>query len=333
MKIALDVMGSDNAPEVEILGMKQVLQEFDDLNICLYGKKDIINHGIEEFKERLEIVDAQETIGMHEQPSVALKTKANSSIALAIKSLKEKQNDAVVSAGNTGAVMAFAISLLGCIAGVDRPALAAPFPTPKGNTLMVDIGANVNVKPINLYQFAVMGSIAASYIFKKANPTVGLLNVGKEQIKGPEVNQTAYKLLSESELNFIGNIEGQDILKGVCDVIVCDGYVGNIVLKFGEGIAEVIHELLRDYLASESKYRVRRWFSKPVFSEFLNRLSYEEYGGALLLGVKGTVIIAHGRSTVKAMKNAIRTAVYAARSKITEHIEEKFHHSVNRDTK
>jgi glycerol-3-phosphate acyltransferase PlsX len=220
--------------------------------------------------------------------------------------------------------MAFAMSILGTIPGIDRPALAAPFPTPKGNTLMVDIGANVNTKPINLYQFAVMGSIAASYIFKKANPTVGLLNIGKEEKKGTEATQTAFKLLSESELNFIGNIEGQDVLRGSCDVIVSDGFVGNVILKFGEGMSEIISEMLDEYLASESEYRLRRWFSKPVLSEFISRWNYEEHGGTLLLGVNGTIIIGHGRSTAKAMKNAIKTAISAVQGKTTEHIQEKF---------
>lgn len=325
MRIALDAMGSDNAPQTELLGMSEALQEFDDLQISLFGKKEIlVNPESTISNDRFEIVDTNDAIGMHEAPSEVLKTKPNSSIALAIKSIKEKKADAMVSAGNTGAVMAFAMALLGTIPGIDRPALAAPFPTPKGNTLMVDIGANVNAKPTNLYQFAVMGSIAASYIFKKANPTVGLLNIGKEEKKGTEISQTSYKLLSESELNFIGNIEGQDVLKGACDVIVCDGFVGNVILKFGEGMAEIISEMLEEYLTSESKYRLRRWISKPVLGEFISRWSYEEYGGALLLGVKGTVIIGHGRSTTKAMKNAIKTAIYAAQGRTAEHIEEKF---------
>lgn len=329
MNIALDAMGSDNAPEIELLGTAQALEEFVDVWIKLFGKKEILdNHKSLISHERLEIIHTEEVIGMLDSPSEALRTKQNSSIAYAIKSLKDKKTDAFVSVGNTGAVMAYAMSLLGTISGIDRPALAAPFPTPKGHTLMVDIGANVNAKPINLFQFAEMGSIAASYIFKKANPTVGLLNIGKEDKKGTETTQTTYKLLSESNLNFIGNIEGQDILKGVCDVIVCDGFVGNVILKFGEGMAQIVNEMLEEYLASESKYRLRRWFSKPVLSEFISRWNYEEYGGAMLLGVKGTVIVGHGRSTPKAIKNAIKTAISAVQGRTTEHIEEKFRSSM-----
>jgi glycerol-3-phosphate acyltransferase PlsX len=325
MRIALDAMGSDNAPEIELLGMAEALTEFPDLQISLFGKKEILdNHKFTVMDNRLEIINTDQVIGMHETPSEVLRTKQNSSIASAIKSLKDKKVDAVVSVGNTGAVMAYAMAFLSTISGIDRPALAAPFPTPKGHTLMVDIGANVSAKPANLFQFAVMGSIAASYIFKKVNPTVGLLNIGKEEKKGTETNQASYKLLSESDINFIGNIEGQDILKGICDVIVCDGFVGNVILKFGEGMAEIFKEMLEEYLISESKYRLRRWFSKPVLGEFISRWSYEEYGGALLLGVKGTVIIGHGRSTPKALKNAIKTAISAVQGKTTEHIEEKF---------
>jgi len=325
VKIVLDAMGSDNAPQSELLGTTEALNEFSELEVTLVGKKELLtNPSVEMFNGRFRILDAEEVIGMHESPSEALKTKQNSSIAKAINLLKEKKVDAMISAGNTGAVMAFAMSILGTIPGIDRPALAAIFPTPKGSSLVIDIGANVNAKPINLYQFALMGSIAASYIFKKANPSVGLLNIGQEEKKGTEITQAAHKLLSQSELNFIGNIEGHDVLRGTCDVIVCDGFVGNIVLKFGEGMAEIVSEMIQEYLSSESKYRLRRWFSKPVLGEFISRMSYEEYGGALMLGVSGTVVIGHGRSTPKAMKNAIRSGIYAVQGRTAHHIEEKF---------
>jgi glycerol-3-phosphate acyltransferase PlsX len=325
MKVALDAMGSDNAPQTELTGMTEALTEFSDIEISLVGKKEIINNPkLNLPTERWEIIDSEEVIGMQDSPSEVLRTKPNSSIAKSINLLKEKKVDAVVSAGNTGAVMAFALTNLGTISGIDRPALAAVFPTAKGNFLIIDIGANVNAKPINLYQFAMMGSVAASYLFKKANPTIGLLNIGREEKKGTEITQATYKILEQSELNFIGNIEGHDLLRDVCDVVVCDGFVGNVILKFGEGLAEIVSEMLPEYLASESKYRLRRWFSKPVLGEFISRMSYEEYGGSLMLGVKGTVVIAHGRSTAKAIKNAIKTAVYAVQGKTTEHIEEKF---------
>lgn len=325
MRIALDAMGSDNAPKPEYLGMLEALNEYPDLEVSLVGKKDLLNNlNNSSIESRWELINTSEVIGTHEAPSEALRLKRNSSIAIATNLLKEKKADAMVSVGNTGAVMAFAMSSLGTIKGIDRPALAAVFPNAKGSSLVIDIGANVNVKPINLYQFAVMGSITASYLFKKANPTIGLLNIGQEEKKGTEITQAAYKLLQESDINFIGNIEGHDVLRGTCDVIVCDGFVGNVVLKFGEGMAEIVSELLDEYLTSESKYRLRRWLSKPVLSEFISRMSYEEYGGALLLGVNGTVVIGHGRSSPKAIKNAIKTAIYSVQGRTTEYIVEKF---------
>ncbi|MCX7785230.1 MAG: phosphate acyltransferase PlsX [candidate division WOR-3 bacterium] len=322
MRIALDTMGSDNAPLPELAGAKSALDELVDLEITLVGKKEILcQHQLPDDNNRWDIIDAEQVVGMNESPSSALKLKNNSSIAQAIKLHKENKVYAVVSAGNTGAIMAFAMTILGMIAGIDRPALAAIFPSLQGSSLIIDIGANINVKPINLYQFGVMGTIVAGYLFAKANPTVGLLNIGKEETKGTETLLSAYKILSQSELNFIGNIEGQDIFKGKCDVIVCDGFVGNILLKFGEGFVESIKNVL-DELGAE--YKLRKWLSKPMMGKFLNRLDYEEHGGALLLGINGTVVIAHGRSTEKALKNAIKTAYEAVQNKISEHIAKKF---------
>lgn len=321
MRIALDAMGSDNAPRPELDGMKLSLEDFNDLEIILVGQKSILRQYDLPANNRWEIFNAEQVVGMHESASSALKSKNNSSIAQAIKLLKENKASAVVSAGNTGAIMAFAMAILGTISGIDRPALAAIFPTLQGSSLIIDIGANINVRPINLYQFSVMGTIVAGYLFNKPNPTVGLLNIGKEENKGTETVQSAYQLLNQSELNFIGNIEGQDIFKGNCDVIVCDGFVGNILLKFGEGFVESIKNVL-EVLGAE--YRIRTWLSKPLMGKFLDRLDYEEYGGALLLGINGTIIIGHGRSSAKALKNAIRTAYESVQKRISEHIAEKF---------
>ncbi|MEO0091797.1 MAG: phosphate acyltransferase PlsX [candidate division WOR-3 bacterium] len=322
MRIALDAMGSDNAPAPELIGMKLSLEDFPDLEIMLVGNEKILRrYDLPENDNRWSIFNAEQIIEMHESPSLALKSKDNSSIAQAIKLHKDNKVSAVVSAGNTGAIMAFAMTILGTVSGVDRPALAAIFPSLQGSSLIIDIGANVNVKPTNLLQFGIMGTIVAGYLFNKPNPTVGLLNIGKEENKGTETIQSAYRLLKQSGLNFIGNIEGQDIFKGNCDVIVCDGFVGNILLKFGEGFVESIKTVLAE-LGTE--YRVRKWLSKPLMGKFIDRLDYEEYGGALLLGVNGTIIIAHGRSTEKALKNAIKTAYEAVQKKISEHIADKF---------
>jgi glycerol-3-phosphate acyltransferase PlsX len=323
-KIGIDAMGSDHAPAAELLGTFQALNESSELRIVLIGKKDALKNLPQELASRIEIIDAPLVVTMGESATEALRHKRNSSIGIGINLLKEKKIDALVSMGNTGAIMAYAIAELGKIPKLDRPGLAAFFPTPQGHSLVIDIGANVNTKPLNLYQFAFLGTLAFRYLYNKPNPSIGLLNIGNEENKGPEVVQLTYQMLKKSPLNFIGNIEGYDILKGKCDVIVCDGFIGNIILKFGEGIAETLNEIHKSYLISKSKYRFRRWVSKPVLAEFLSRMNYEEYGGALLLGICGTVIVGHGRSSPRAIKNAIKTAISAVRSNITEHITQEF---------
>lgn len=324
MKIALDAMGTDDAPSVELEGILLALEENQNLKIVLVGQEELLRGADEKFPDRVEILAAPDVITMHESPGDALRNKRNSSIAKGIELLKNNKVDGFVSAGNTGAVMAFALSILQNIQGVHRPTLATFFPTLKGTALVLDVGANVDTKPINLLQFATMGSIVASHILKKANPTVGLINIGKEPQKGNELTQSSFKLLENSGLNFIGNLEANDIFKGHVDVIVCDGFVGNVMLKFGEGMFEIISEALKEYLASETKYRMRRWLSKPVLNEFTNSMDYEEQGGALLLGIQGAVVCAHGRSRPKAIKNAINTSIFYAQEQIALHIKEKF---------
>ncbi|MEO0093180.1 MAG: phosphate acyltransferase PlsX [candidate division WOR-3 bacterium] len=324
MRIALDAMGSDNAPAAELEGMYLALEENQNLEIVLVGRDELLRGANEKFPDRVEILATSDIVTMHESPADALRNKRNSSIAKGIELLKNGKVAGFVSAGNTGAVMAFALSILQNIPGVYRPTLATFFPTLRGTALVLDVGANVDPKPINLLQFAVMGSIVASHILKKANPTVGLLNIGKEPQKGNELTQSAFKLLAKSGLNFMGNLEANDVFKGSADVIVCDGFVGNVMLKFGEGMVEIIQETLKEYLASETKYRMRRWLSKPVLNEFISRMDYEEQGGAMLLGVMGTVVCAHGRSRPKAIKNAINTAVFYSQEQIVSHIQEKF---------
>ncbi len=317
-------MGSDNAPRAELEAATLVLKELSDLNLVIVGKQEIIDESQKRYTDRVELVPAPEVVGMHEPPSEAVKKKRASSLAVCMDLHRQGKVDAVVSAGNTGAVMAFALTSLGAIPGVHRPTLAVLFPRIKGSTLVLDVGANVDIKPTHLLQFAVMGATAASFLFRKANPSVGLLNIGTEDTKGNDLTIAAYRLLKESELNFIGNIEGNDILKGTVDVVVCDGFVGNILLKYGEGLAEILRELLRDYFESESKYRLRRWFSKPVLEEFISRMDYQEHGGALMLGIQGNVIVAHGRSTPQALKNAVRTAYQAIKDNLSQHIAQAF---------
>lgn len=329
MKIALDAMGSDNAPSVELEGVHLALEENPNLKIILVGQEELLKDANQKFPERVEILPAPDVVTMHESPGDALKKKRNSSIAKGIELLRNKKIEGFVSAGNTGAVMAFALSILENIPGVHRPTLATFFPTLRGTTVVLDVGANVDPKPSNLLQFATMGSIVASHILKKANPTIALLNIGKESQKGNELTQLAFKLLEQSGLNFIGNIEPNEIFKGSADVVVCDGFVGNVMLKFGEGMYEAISVTLKEYLESETKYRMRRWLSKPVLTEFISRMDYEEQGGAMLLGVNGTVVCAHGRSRPKAIKNAINTAIFYSQEQIVMHISEKFSEITN----
>lgn len=324
MKVALDAMGSDSAPRAELEGVALALEDDPALEIALVGQQQILERIHPSLPDRLELVPADDVVGMHESPTEAVKRKRRSSIAVCMQLLKERKVDAVVSAGNTGAVMAFAVTTIGVIEGVHRPTLGVMFPNVRGSTLVLDVGAHVDTKPRQLLQFAIMGSTAASFLFRKANPLVGLLNIGLEDSKGNETAVEAHRLLKESELNFVGNVEGNDILKGTTDVVVCDGFVGNVLLKYAEGLAEVLAGMLEDYLESESKYRIRRWFSRPVLHEFINRMDYQEHGGALMLGVLAPVVVAHGRSTARAIKNALRSACDAAHDDITGHIARRF---------
>lgn len=324
MRVALDAMGSDSAPRAELEGLAQALEADDQLEVCLVGRPDIMAGAADHYEGRLEFVPAADVVGMHESPTEALKRKSESSIAVCMRLLAEGRADAVVSAGNTGAVMAFAVTTIGVVPGVHRPTLGILFPNVHGSTLLLDVGANVDTKPRQLFQFGVMGTTAASHLFRKANPTVGLLNIGREDSKGNELAVAAHSLLKQSSLNFVGNVEGNDILKGTVDVAVCDGFVGNVLLKYGEGLAEVLAGMLDDYLESQSKYRLRRWFSKPVLHEFIGRMDYQEHGGSLMLGVKGPVVVAHGRSTPRAIKNALRTACEAAHDDLAGHITRRF---------
>ena len=325
MKIALDAMGTDNAPAAELAGIALALDEWKDLEVVLVGKPGIIDaETVKGYSGRLELIPAGEVVGMHESPNEVVKRKRNSSIAVCMDLMKQGKVSGVVSAGNTGAIMAFALTTLGVVPGVRRPTLGALFPTIKGSTLVLDIGANVDTKPLQLLQFGMMGTTAASYLFKKANPSVGLLNIGQEDSKGNESTLEAYQLFKQHDMNFVGNVEGNAILKGTVDVVVCDGFVGNALLKYAEGLAEILTGLLEEYLESESKYRMRRWLSKPVLREFIERMDYQEHGGALLLGVLGTVVVGHGRSSPRAIMNALRSAATAAEDKLVEHIRHRF---------
>lgn len=323
MRIAVDAMGGDRAPEVVVQGVVEALNSSEDpLEIYLIGDEQIIVSCLTETK-KVKIIHAPEVVGTDESPSVALRKKTNSSIGIAIGLQKERRVDAFVSAGNTGAVMAFSLFSLGRLAGVIRPSLASFFPTLRGYIIVLDVGANTDCKPVNLLQFAVMGSIYVQNVLGKSKPKVALLNIGEEPTKGNELTQKTYRLLENSGLNFTGNIEGRDILTGEADVIVCDGFVGNVILKFTESLKDLLINYLGIYMRKEPKVKMGASLLLPFLEDFKSKLNYEEYGGAPLLGIDGITIVCHGNSSSRAIRNAIFVASQCAKSRINKKIETK----------
>ena len=326
MKVVLDAMGGDHAPHVPVMGALQAAKDYG-INIILVGDESRIKEELSKYSfpaERIEVVHADESVSMDEQPSRALK-KRNSSIHIGTRLLKEGLADAFVSAGNTGAVMAISLFTLGRLEGVERPAISTILPSLKGKTFLLDVGANVDCKPIHLLQFAIMGEAYAKYVLKEENPKVGLLNIGEEERKGNELTKETYQLLKaakEKGLNFVGNAEGRDIYSGKFDVIVCDGFVGNVALKLSESLANILAKILKEEIENHFVSRIGAITLKPAIRSFKKRIDYEEWGGAPLLGVRAPVIISHGSSSVKAIKNAIKVASQFAESHLNEHIEE-----------
>ncbi|WP_163327805.1 phosphate acyltransferase PlsX [Desulfurobacterium thermolithotrophum] len=325
MKVVLDAMGGDNAPHVPVMGAVQAVKEFG-IKVILVGDESQIKKELSKYSfpiEKIEIVHADDVVSMDEQPSKALKKK-NSSLHIGTKLLKDKLADAFVSAGNTGAVMAISLFTLGRLKGVERPAISTILPSLSGKTFLLDVGANVDCKPVHLLQFAIMGEAYAKYVLKEENPKVGLLNIGEEEVKGNDLTKEAYKLLKaarEKGLNFIGNAEGRDIYSGKFDVIVCDGFVGNVALKLSESLAKILAKILKEEIESHFISKLGAITLKPAIKSFKKRIDYAEWGGAPLLGVKAPVIIAHGSSNAKAIKNAIKVASQFAESYLNEHIE------------
>ena len=323
MRIAVDAMGGDRAPEVVIEGVVEALKSSKEhLEIYLTGEQQIIESCLPR-TDRVKIVHAPEVIGADESPGATLRKKTNSSIGVAIGLQKEKKVDAFVSAGNTGAIMAFSLFALGRLEGVVRPSLASFFPTLRGYIIVLDVGANTDCKPANLLQFAVMGSIYVQNVLDKSNPKVALLNIGEESTKGNELTQKTYRMLENSGLNFIGNIEGRDILTGEADVIVCDGFVGNVILKFTESLKDLLINYLGIYMRKEPRIRMGASLLSPFFEDFKSKLNYEQYGGAPLLGIDGITIVCHGNSSSEAIRNAIFVANQCAERRINKKIEDK----------
>ncbi|MDD5496144.1 MAG: phosphate acyltransferase PlsX [Candidatus Omnitrophica bacterium] len=325
MKIALDAMGSDNAPAVEVEGALQAVEDYG-CEIVLVGDENRIK---EEFdkrnvrSEKLTIKHASEVIEMDEPAAISVRRKRNSSIVVGLDLLKKDQADAFVSAGNTGAVVCAATLSLRLLPGIERPGIAIAMPTLEGTSLIIDVGANISSKPIHLLQYGIMADAYSRYILHKTNPTVGLLSVGEEETKGTDFTKETHTLLSESKLNFIGNIEGRDIYTGKADIILCDGFVGNVILKISESVAGTIMKLLKQEIRSSLIATVGAALSRSAFSVLKKKMDYSEYGGAPLLGVDGRCIISHGSSTPKAIKNALKFAKEFVTQQVNKHIVEE----------
>lgn len=328
VRVALDVMGGDKAPGEIILGAIQASREYD-IGVYLVGREEVIRTELEKHDVTgldLPIIHTDEVIDMDEHPANAVRRKKNASMLLALQQVRSGKALGAVSAGNSGAMLAASLFILKRLPGVDRPALGGIFPTRNGVCLVIDMGANTDCKPEYLLQFALMGSAYMERIFKVKTPRVGLLANGEEASKGNQQVVEAHQLLQKDAgtlgLNFTGNIEGRDIPAGGADVIVCDGFVGNVVLKLSEGLGETLLSMLRDQMTSTFISKLAAAVLKPGLRKLFKKLDYAEYGGVPLLGVNGSAIVAHGRSNAKAIKNAIRVAKETAETGVATAIAE-----------
>ena len=318
-------MGGDHAPEATVEGAVLAAREYET-EIILTGLSDLIHPILDRFDPDhnlpIEVVHADEVVEMHDLPGKVLRSKRKSSMKIGLDKLKDGTALAFVSAGNTGAVLAYSTVILRPLKGVDRPAIAIQLPTLKGNAILLDAGANVDCKVTQLFQFGIMGHVFAEYILGKENPRVGLLSIGEEDGKGNEIVKEVFQMLKASHINFIGNIEGKEVYRGNADVIVCDGFTGNIALKISESLAAMIGTNLKRMFQSNWASKLSYLLLKPQLDEFKKKVDYSETGGAPLLGVNGVVIIAHGSSSPKAIKNAIHRACELCEKNINEHIQE-----------
>lgn len=323
--IAVDAMGGDSAPRAEVEGAIEAARELG-VRVILVGKEELVRKEMARHTWRglpLEIEHASEFISMDDHAARAVRQKRDSSIRVAARLMRDGKAAGVVSAGNTGAVMATVKIICGALPGVDRPALAGIFPTSRGTmAIMVDVGANVDCKAQHLQQFAIMGEIYSRAIFGILKPRVGLLSIGEEEHKGNELTREAFSHLKALPLDFLGNVEGRDLYNGKADVIVCDGFIGNVALKVSEGLVETIKFMLKEALSSTLSAKMGTLLQREAFNDFKKRLDYSEYGGAPLLGIKGCAIVCHGSSNANAIKNAVRVAKEYAERRINERIEE-----------
>jgi glycerol-3-phosphate acyltransferase PlsX len=324
--IALDAMGGDHAPRAEVEGAILAARELG-VKVILVGIEDKVRQELNRHRHRgvpIEITNATEVVTMQDSPSQAFRRKKDSSLHVAARLVRDGKADALVSAGNTGAAMTVARFVLGTLPSVDRPALAAAFPNMKEKvTVILDVGANVDSKPEQIVQFAVMGEIYYRTIWGTRKPRVAVLSIGEEEMKGNDLTREASNRLKQTSMNFTGNVEGRDVFRGNVDVIVCDGFIGNIALKISEGLVEHIGGMLKKAIKSSLTSQLGYALSKPAFDDFRKRTDYSEYGGAPLLGVRGVTIIGHGRSNPNAIKNAIRVASELVKARVNEKIDQE----------
>jgi len=322
--VAVDAMGGDFAPRLVVDGALAAARHFD-LGVTLVGRREAIDAELRRHGDldpgRLRVVDAPDVVAMDEAPSAALRRKPGASIRVAAEIVARGEAAALFSAGHTGATVMAAHAAFGMLPGVDRPALAATVPTPRRPAILLDVGASVESRPHHLLQFAVMGSVYARVAFGLEQPRVGLLSIGEEASKGNELTREAHRLLKASALAFSGNVEARDVYTGQADVIVCDGFTGNVALKISEGLVEVVETMLTEELSSTVTMRVGSLLTRRALRRFRRRVDYSEYGGAPLLGVAGVAIVGHGRSSAKAVRNAVAMAYRFAAERFVERIE------------
>lgn len=325
MKIAVDAMGGDFAPRAAVEGAWRAAAE-DGTELLLAGDRGVIEGELARLggaEAAIEVVDAPDVVGMDEPPTTSIRRKRRSSVRVCAELVRDGRAQAMVTAGNTGAAMIAAKLVIGTVSGVDRPALAAVFPTRNGRTVVLDVGANIDSKPAQLRQFAVMGHAYAQSLLGTEAPRVGLMSIGEEESKGTDLTREVFREMEGSGLNFVGNVEGRNVFDGTVDVIVCDGFVGNVILKSAESLATLLSSMLREELRRSWRTRLGYLMARPAFDALRRRTDYREHGAAPLLGVRGGCFIGHGRSNPKAIRSSIRGAVEFCRANLDQTIREK----------
>ncbi len=331
MRIAVDGMGGDNAPHAIVEGSILAAREYDS-RIVLVGDQNLLQSELEKHKNVPNNITIHHTgsfVRMDESAVIAIRKKKDASVSICADLLKDGVVDAMVTAGHTGAAVVACTLKLRMLEGIQRPGIGIVFPTLGTPTLLLDVGANIDTKPVHLYQYAVMGDVYFRFIMRKNRPSIGILNIGEEATKGTDYIKEAHQLLNKSRLHFIGNVEGRDIFNGSVDIVVCDGFVGNVVLKVSESIADVIGKLLKQELKKSWITMLGAALASPAFNALRKEVDYSEYGGAPLLGIAGNCIISHGSSNARAIKNAIRVASEFVKYEINQHILEALRNSEN----